>query len=218
MLTLALVASACSAEPQVTINREEPRISHSILGDKSLATSNEGSSKFKASENDNLGQTDWVFRCKPKMHYTILSTRQTNGTHTVRIGINKIVLDLGLDIDVRVIPGATLEVVDHEQGHVNICKRVYEHAGEVARELAQSVLDTPFQADGATANAARDAALQQASDRLCQQYTIRTLAAVNSVSRMYDDFADHVSDRRPSQELVKEAFEESKTDYFDKTN
>ncbi|MBS1955700.1 MAG: hypothetical protein JST89_16065 [Cyanobacteria bacterium SZAS-4] len=160
------------------------------------------------------GLTDWVFHCYPSLEYELKSTKTAEKT-TVTILVRKITLTISLPITVRIGKLAGKKTVDHENGHIQIVKQVYEKAEDAAREACETVIDARFEGTGVS----REDAIADASDKVyrqvCQLYRAKTVDAVNALSKNFDDITYHGRAPVSVKEAIKLSFEkytrESKT-------
>jgi len=164
---------------------------------------------FIEDRNIQRGITDWFFHCYPNLDYELESTKTAEKT-TVTILIKKITLTISLPITVRIGKLGGKNTQDHENGHVQIVKQVYENAEDVAREACEPVIGERFEGTGAN----KEDAVADASDKACQQvcklYREKTVDVGNALSKNFDDITSHGRAAISVKEAIRLSYEKYK--------
>jgi len=155
------------------------------------------------------GITDWFFHCYPNVDYELESTK-TAETTTVTILIKKITLTISLPITIRIGKLAGKKTLDHENGHVQIVKQVYEKAEDVAREACEPVIGVRFEGRGTNREDAVADAIDKACRQVCQLYREKTVDVGNALSKNFDDITSHGQAAIPVTEAIKLSYEKYK--------
>lgn len=153
--------------------------------------------------------TDWVFACESDLGFHIESKDVSPGYAKVQLKITRVNLTLSLPIVIWAEKDARQSVIDHENGHVEICKRVYDDAEKSARLAADGIIGRTFMGQGDNLNDACKQALDLAMEDLHERYHKETLEVANRVSEAYDHLCDLVpEEKQVAQELVEKSFEQ----------
>lgn len=153
---------------------------------------------------DEEAVTVWSFGCKSDFEFDIVdNTRLKQNDVMVTLRITRSKITLSAPVTVFLPEGASSELVRHEEGHVEICKRIYGKVDKEAEAAASAVVGKEYQASGASVEDACREAVQRAGSDVCLRYH-GISRSVNRVSNIYDqlDRTDH--DEMPV--LVNKAF------------
>lgn len=157
---------------------------------------------------DKDAETKWEFTCVPELKFNIAGTRKDSaGRDVAIIEVTHAKVILGLPVTVWLPNGASKGLQEHEDGHVAICSRVYQHAEDAAREAVQPVLKTVFEGNGADVESACKDAVNHAGVAIGSEYRRITIERVGRVSRLYDEFSKNSMGSVSSSKLVDDAFE-----------
>lgn len=154
---------------------------------------------------DEEAVTQWKFGCKNDFDFQIVEKTQLSDEFMVTVKINAIKTTLTAPITVYLPKAASDETKKHEEAHVEICKRVYSRAQEVAREAALEMIDRNFQASGKTIEDAVRNAISIANSEVSDAYHLNTGEEVRRVSEILDSLDEHNHDL-PLPQLVDQAF------------
>lgn len=190
--------TACSKQTSVTITKEPMNVSTKHLEDI------KDTSKILKSNEEAI--TSWSFGCKNDIAFDITQKDLVDPDYIVSIKPKSVKVQLTAPITIYISKNAPTETVEHENAHVNICKRVYEDAEKIAKESVNGVFDRTFQASGPTVEAACANAVETISDEICQSYHLRTVEKINRVSEILDDLEVQLKDKPTHDELVDMAF------------
>jgi hypothetical protein len=143
---------------------------------------------------ENAALTRWFFHCAPDIQH------QSNGSNCIKVtGVN---MRIGLTIEQMIPPNARRDLISHEDGHVDICKKVYSTAEKHARAASTSMIGKTF-----SGKSTEDAKIKAARE-ICAQYTSRTATACDTASALYDKLtqdAKHPMKREPALKRALEA-------------
>lgn len=135
------------------------------------------------------GLTEWVFHCYPEFKYNVESNPFS--PNQVTVTITKVKLTISCPVTVRVGNSQHAKTVEHEDGHVQLVKQVYDTAEPIAREAAREVLGKQFHGKGANSDEALVDALDQAGRQIGKYYNDRTVLVANELSTNFDDITNH---------------------------
>jgi len=171
--------TACGSGETISVRKDPPAIKYSQLP---------ALTQMSKAKVDEYGKTNWTFHCYTKFDYQIeRNDRSAGNTESqVCLRITKINMLVTLPIEVITFKQAPERILDHENGHVQICQRIYENAAVVARQSCAPCLGKSYAAVGTTFDAARDSAVDQAAEDVCARYRAKTVDLANQVSDRYD--------------------------------
>lgn len=148
------------------------------------------------------GNTSWFFHCSPEFKYaTIESTPET-----AIIQIKQANLTVGLSIRTELKEMADVKIKQHENGHAEICRRIYSDAEKVAFESATQAIGRVFSGKQSADSSPIKNAVDAASEFVCQRYRERTAVLADKVSARYDAITAHGSNKVAEREALNEAF------------
>jgi hypothetical protein len=190
LLLSVLSLSACTVSP-VTVEQRPLEITAGEMPDRASAMHD--------------GLTQWFFHCHPQFTCDVVPNADPNA---VTVRIRTVRMKIGLSVVQQLPKGSTEKLVQHEDGHLAICKRVYSTAKSVAEACCQDVLGKEFSAYGTDPKQAEQNALKEAAASMCAAYTRRTADVASDVSAAYDNLTAHgVADATPA-EAIERAFKE----------
>lgn len=135
---------------------------------------------------DEHAATNWDFGVKTELKYSLNSQETLGGDYAVNVRIDSARIYLTLPITVYLPESPSPALAAHEQGHVTICKRVYEDAPRVAMIAARKVVGHSFSGSGSSESAAYESALLQAENTLIQYFKDHTADVAEGLSRLFD--------------------------------
>ncbi|MFN8655646.1 MAG: hypothetical protein U0105_04855 [Candidatus Obscuribacterales bacterium] len=152
------------------------------------------------------GMTKWFFHCRPRLKCDLVSARESGGNETqVTVSVRSVGMELSLDVDSAC--GKRKHTQEHEKGHVEICRRIYDQRAEsAAKKACQAVIGKKFTGKGGDRQAAIGAAKKQAAQQICAQYRAATADVAEAVSRAYDEITKHARNQVSAEDGIKEAF------------
>lgn len=132
--------------------------------------------------------TRWFFHCEPTFEYDVVPNGDPKA---VTVQIRGVKMKIGLSVIEHLPKGTNQKLLDHEQGHVEICRRVYSSARQHAEACCQNIMGKQFTGFGSEPRKATETALGEAAGTLCSQYTRLTADVANDVSEDYDTISAH---------------------------
>lgn len=163
-----------------------------------------------AAGNHEAAHTDWNFRINPELSFTIVDEKndgknKVNGYH-VWLEIRAARLELGLPITTFISNKAPKYVIEHERGHVKICRRIYADAKPLAQEATSKIFGKRFEGMGNNQKQALSYALQFAGQELSAFYLARTAGVAEKVSSKYDQLCLSEDRREQVDKTIEDAF------------
>jgi hypothetical protein len=152
--------------------------------------------------------TTWFFHCRPIIT-SLISRRQSLKQH-VRITVVVTRIELALSMSIRIITPKrrSLALQAHEEGHKEICERIYSQAEAIAAASARRLPGMNISAYGDTVELAHRSADAVAARIFCRDYCSHTVSVANRVSAIYDTLTMHGKNRRMSSKIaVDKAFQ-----------
>jgi len=149
--------------------------------------------------------TVWSFGCKSEFKFDVIEKIPLGkNDYMVTIKIKSVHMTLSAPLTVFLPNGAPPETVQHEDGHVEICKRIYRDIDSECLDAGKSLIGKEYQDSGSTVQAACQRCVERASADIYERYHGKTSFPVNNVSAIFDDLS------RESKEdpavLVEKAF------------
>ena len=129
---------------------------------------------------------------------------EDSGGSFVRVKITNLKADLALPIVMWMPDNPPKGLKAHEDGHVLICRRVYEEADNTAREIAGELVGKVYSGDGRNLDDACKFASGVAAVAFSNEFEDKVAKKAQKVSEIYDylaQFRKYEQDR-----LVDEAF------------
>jgi len=130
--------------------------------------------------------TVWFFHCVINLDTEDVEREDTSGASSVRLRVKSVAVDLSCPIKIYISKKAPKETQDHEQGHVEICRKVYNLAPDAARTAAATVQNLTFYGMGATPKEARDNALNKARNEVGESFRAAISEPCQDASEKYD--------------------------------
>lgn len=198
-----LLLSSCSEpnakqKPTVSVLVEEPVI-------QTIRVKAKESAKTGITDH-NDARTDWMFSIKPELDFAIKEEKKAEDGYHIWITLNGVRLKLSLPIKTYASDKAAKEVLDHERGHVEICKKIYENAREFGSRAANGQIGKTFEGFGADRKLALSNAIQVAAQEVTSPYRADTSQRADEVSSNYDLLCESEDRSGQVDKTVKEAF------------
>jgi len=200
---LALSLSACGEKKNpVRIVVEPPSVQ--VVKVKATTTA----AKKQVTDHE-IARTDWMYSIQPELDIAIKDERKQQDGYHVWITLTGVKLKLALPIKTYVSEKAPNDVLNHEKGHVEICKRIYENSREYATKAANSAIGKTFEGFGTDRKLALSNALQIAAQEVTSPYRKDTSALADQVSSNYDLLCEKEDRTSTVEKTVAEAFASS---------
>ncbi|HNB18383.1 MAG TPA: hypothetical protein PLC15_23545 [Candidatus Obscuribacter sp.] len=133
--------------------------------------------------------TEWFYHCNVELAYDEIKKEDASGFGSCTLMIKGARVKLSCPVQVCVSKKAPADTLAHEEGHVEICRRVYAKAPEVAQKACQALMGKRFYGMGRTYEAARKQALQLAYGEIAQAFRQRVTDVAEEASDRYDRLA-----------------------------
>lgn len=153
-----------------------------------------------------MAQTDWLFSIAPEVLFSVKDEKKQKDGFHIWIEVTGIQLKLGLPITTTISEEAPKYVVDHENGHVKICTRIYENARSIAEKAAQDVVGKTFEGFGADKKLALSNALQMVAQDVAAPYRVGTVGFADVVSSNYDQLCEKEDRKELVDKTIEDAF------------
>ena len=199
-LLVCLVSACQKPKGETSITVEPPSVK--IAKIKNVVAKN---ASIDPAEHE-IAQTDWIFSIKPELDFSIKKEKQEHDGYHIWIEITAVKLKLALPIKTSVSDKAPKYVLDHENGHVEICRRIYANAREHALKAIASVSGKQFEGFGADRKLALANALQIAGQEIAAPYRTSTAGLAERVSSNYDQLCEKEERRNQVEKTVEDAF------------
>lgn len=169
-------------------------------------------SKEFAAEHNQSANTHWRFKCVPKFHFDVVSTKAAGNTPsasvTAKLRITSVDVFLGCPVTIYLPKFAKPEVVSHEDGHFKICKRVYDHdARPAAQSAALALIGKEFEGTGTSVELASQEALHHAAQEMGREFRSKTIDYLDRVSAYYDQLTPQHPQSKYVDACVEAAFQ-----------
>ncbi|MBX9667567.1 MAG: hypothetical protein K2X93_08120 [Candidatus Obscuribacterales bacterium] len=153
---------------------------------------------------DEEAVTIWSFGCKTDFDFDIVdNTMLSKDDVMVTLKISSSKITLTAPITVFLPKGASEELKRHEDGHVQICRRIYQDAEKEAGIAAAIVVGKEYQASGKTVEEACRIAVERASADVCLRYH-GISHSVSRISDVYDSI--YRTEHGDMQAMIDKAF------------
>ncbi len=130
--------------------------------------------------------TCWDFTFEPHVAAVRTKTIKEANWYTVMVKVKHVAVNLALPFDMWLPEKASDDVVEHEDGHVRICKHFYREAAHQARKCALHVLDRQFSGEAKDEETAIKLATDAAAAEVAACYKEKVVAPANRASEAYD--------------------------------
>ncbi len=199
-VAFAVLVSSCAPKPSTEIVVEPPRIKTKV------SKSEIAPSPDKAAYDHESARTDWVFSIVPELSFSIKSEKmEKDGCH-IWIELTGVKLQLALPIVTYVSDKAPKYVLDHEQGHVKICTKVYANCRYHALKAATAAIGKRFEGFGVDHKMALSNAIELAAQDIAAPYRANLAGLADQVSSTYDQLCENEDRRELVDRTVEDAF------------
>lgn len=155
--------------------------------------------------------TKWFFHCDVELKTKDLKRDDTKGASSVTLAVEHVQIKLSCPVQMCISKKTESQVVDHERGHVDICRRFYELSEAEVRKACEAVMGQEFYGMGATPEEARKMALDMAYQMLGGMYQQSIILPCEATSAKFDQLSlRYLGDsRKTSKVLVDMAMQEA---------
>jgi hypothetical protein len=151
-------------------------------------------------------RTRWLYSCNPDLSYSVDSEKTEGKLDFVTVRITK--ADINVSLLVTVLQAYSGPLHSHENGHLEICQRIYNNAESIAEHSCALVIGKSFSASGETRAKAIENALSMARDEVCIDYSEKTSHIADLVSGKYDELTGRGRNDTDPAQAVGEAFKQ----------
>lgn len=194
------VVSSCAPKATTEIIVEPPRVQ--TKESKSEIAQKLGNAAYEHES----ARTDWVFRIIPELSISIKDEKKEKDGYHIWIDLTGAKLRLALPIVTYVSEKAPKYVIDHEQGHVKICKRVYVNCRDYAHMAATAAIGKRFEGFGSDRKLALSNAIESAAQAIAAPYRTNSAGLADRVSAHYDQLCENEDRRFLVDRTVEDAF------------
>ena len=124
------------------------------------------------------------------------------------VKVKKVKIELDAPVVIWISKNADKELIEHENAHVEICRRFYKKAKKYAERAGAKVIGGSFQGAGKSSEESIKNALSIANRDVCNYFHLVLTEKVDRVSEIFDSL-DHDS-KVPSKQLIEKAFKQFK--------
>jgi len=125
--------------------------------------------------------------------------------NTVEAEVDSVDVILDLSIDIWAKYGAPKKLLQHEEGHRQICEYYYRNAEVIARQLAQKMIGRKATATGRNKKEAADAAQQKLLTELNLAYMNEVRVRCSACQKRYDKITNHSLIPIPEADAIAQA-------------
>lgn len=186
--------------PPISIAVASPVVK--IVTLKNVSTSDHKDTPF----NHEAARTDWAFSILTELDFSDLEEKKESDGWHVWLTVTGVKLRLALPITTFLSEKAPKYVAEHENGHVSICRRIYEKSREIALDSSTKTIGKRFEGVGADRRQALSSALQLAGQAVAAPYREKTAGLADKVSSAYDQLCQREDRRNQVRQTVDEAF------------
>lgn len=152
-------------------------------------------------------ETDCQFKCDNNFDFDVFMRNNVAKPCWVVFRVTKVDTKISLPITMWLPDGASGQLKAFEEGHRRIAEMVYSKADDVAQESAHAAIGNLYMGEGATPEAAEQAALAKANKFVCESYRSKTFNIACEVSKVYDQLTNCAVEPDGVEQAVQEAFE-----------
>ena len=153
-----------------------------------------------------IAQTDWIFSIIPELSFSIKDKKEDKKGYHLNLEVTGVKLKLALPIKTTVYEKAPQYVLDHENGHVEICRRIYKNARTYALEAAKNAFGKTYEGFGRDRKLALSNALEMAAQDIAAPYRVNTAGVAERVSANYDRLCEKEDRQKLVGKTIDDAF------------
>ncbi|MFA7338967.1 MAG: hypothetical protein WC028_19430 [Candidatus Obscuribacterales bacterium] len=151
--------------------------------------------------------TIWFYHCFADFQTQDEHIDDTVGASTVRLKIKAVQIRLSCPITIWLAQDSSALVREHENGHVYICRKVYDRAPVVVRQAAAAVVGKSYNGMGKNLAEARRMAIAQAEGDIALAFREKIVDFADEISTSYDrlcgnEIAQGSSEVKRSQQAI----------------
>ena len=199
MLPLPALARAQAETPPVVIEREPPSVETRTFDPRNPPAT------MPALRPGEAAVTESNFACQTVIGASVVDQVRSRDGCTATVQITSVKTSIRLGIVIWLPTNGSRKLTAHEQGHRTIDERFYAGAEEIATRLSKELIGQRRVGKGSDCDAAAQAAIKDAGNRLCGDYMAAVQQPAARVQELYDDITDHGRNRIHEAEAIKRA-------------
>ena len=147
--------------------------------------------------------TEWFLHCNANVHTKVLEEDSTPGASSVSLMIESIDLVLSCPIQICRSRKASPLLIQHENGHVEICRRIYEKADVDVGNYSRSLIGKKIYGMGGTLSEAKESALSRVYQAIAEIYRRKVIWLCNKCNENFDDLSERYRNNVSNARLVE---------------
>lgn len=148
----------------------------------------------------------FAFNCQIRLKYDVERSEEVGGQVRATCRLTAVSMTLTLKNTIYLPSNATDKLRRHEEGHRTINERVYERAEIAAREVAEMMMQRPWEGTGVDERAAGKAATDAAVQAIGNEYLKRVSDRAFAIGEVYDEITKHGTNAWKEDKAIEEAF------------
>ncbi|MCC7529633.1 MAG: hypothetical protein IT342_14000 [Candidatus Melainabacteria bacterium] len=216
---MPILLTACVDTSAITIRKEKLFAQKHILGAKNNPLPEEKGSPQQDGKNSPIpdgrhhcaldSNTCWQFRFTPIVAVTRTKGIKDANWYSSTVKVKHVTIEVALPFDMWLPENPPDQVVEHEDGHVRICKHYYRDAAHLARKCALHILGREFTGEAKDEKTAEKVAIDAAGGELYACYQEKVVNPATRASEAYDKLTARGANQMPAPEAVEKAISEA---------
>lgn len=153
-------------------------------------------------------KSHWEFTFQPDIVVEKIKGKEDASGYSGIFKVKKIEVHIALPFDLWVSDDASQKAIDHEDGYVKICRRIYRDASHVARKSAIHQIGREIEARGRDEQSARLNAIDIAATEMHAFYKEKIVEPTNRAVAKYRTLTQVGSNDISVDEAISQALEE----------
>jgi hypothetical protein len=153
--------------------------------------------------------TCWQFRFTPIVAVTKTKGIKDANWYSSTVKVKHVTVEVSLPFDMWLPEDPADQVVEHEDGHVRICKHYYRDAAHLARKCALHVLGREFTGEAKDEKTAEKLAINAAGGELYACYQEKIVNPATRASEAYDKLTAKGADQLSVSDAIEKAISEA---------
>lgn len=194
-LVLFALSVANADEPAIVVNKKAPTVSHQIFNPNHLPR------QMPPLVPGEAGLCHYEYTTDIQTGGDV----ETLGPGQVKVTVDSVQINLSLPITIFTASNAPKRIMEHEEGHRQICEYYYANIDIYARRAAQSVIGQTFSGKGKDKQSAVDDAMDQAISGIRKQILDQTRVRCVAANDRYDTITNHSRNPGSQAEAAQKA-------------
>jgi hypothetical protein len=165
-------------------------------------------SQMPATHADEAGVTVSEYGCVAEVNGQIANTKKDASDATVTVQVATIHITLKLDVTEWMSQVAPQKIWFHEDGHRKIALHFYDHADEVADQVARGWIGQSLTASGPDAQSAAKVAITEIAKKITAAYMTQVRDQSELVQEAYDRITSHGTNNIDESDAIRQALAE----------